>query len=87
MHPDGFLMGLSSIAWREAWKYGERAFRYCRLDTGHALAAISYAASTLGLRVSMLSEATDGGVRSLYHLAIGVPLDDPRITTHPPYSR
>ena len=28
-HPPGaFLIGLSSIHWREAWKYGERAFRY-----------------------------------------------------------
>ena len=25
-----FLIGLSSIHWREAWKYGERAFRYCQ---------------------------------------------------------
>src|SRR5512143_11836 len=24
------LVGLSSIHWREAWKYGERAFRYCQ---------------------------------------------------------
>ena len=24
-----FLVGLSSVHWREAWKYGERAFRYC----------------------------------------------------------
>ena len=23
----GFLVGLTSIHWREAWKYGERAFR------------------------------------------------------------
>ncbi|MEC4674663.1 MAG: SagB/ThcOx family dehydrogenase, partial [Nitrospirota bacterium] len=23
-----FLVGLSSVHWREAWKYGERAFRY-----------------------------------------------------------
>ncbi|CCD96889.1 conserved hypothetical protein [Bradyrhizobium sp. ORS 375] len=41
-------LGLSSIHWREAWKYGERAFRYCQLDLGHALGAISYAAATLG---------------------------------------
>jgi len=34
--PDGARawVGLSSIHWREAWKYGERAFRYCQLDTG-----------------------------------------------------
>ena len=35
----GFDVALTSIAWREAWKYGERAFRYCNHDVGHALAA------------------------------------------------
>jgi len=30
-----FLLGLSAIPWREAWKYGERAWRYCLLDLGH----------------------------------------------------
>ncbi|WP_256360986.1 hypothetical protein [Methylomonas koyamae] len=38
---------MSSIHWREAWKYGERAFRYCQHDIGHALAALSYAAAGL----------------------------------------
>lgn len=41
-------LGLSSIHWREAWKYGERAFRYCQLDLGHAIGAVSYAAAALG---------------------------------------
>lgn len=41
-------LGLSSIAWREAWKYGERAFRYVQLDLGHALGAVRYAAACLG---------------------------------------
>jgi SagB-type dehydrogenase family enzyme len=41
-------LGLSSIQWREAWKYGERAFRYCQLDVGHALGALRYAAAALG---------------------------------------
>jgi SagB-type dehydrogenase family enzyme len=41
-------VGLSSIHWREAWKYGERAFRYCQLDIGHALGALRYAAGALG---------------------------------------
>jgi SagB-type dehydrogenase family enzyme len=27
---------LTSIVWREAWKYGERAYRYCLHDIGHA---------------------------------------------------
>ncbi|HEY3431586.1 MAG TPA: ankyrin repeat domain-containing protein [Rhodocyclaceae bacterium] len=39
---------LTSIPWREAWKYGERAFRYCQLDVGHAQAALAYAAALLG---------------------------------------
>jgi nitrogenase-associated protein len=47
-HPPGLWIGLTSIHWREAWKYGERAFRYCQLDVGHALAALRYAAGLLG---------------------------------------
>ncbi|NWG72989.1 MAG: nitroreductase, partial [Parvularculaceae bacterium] len=37
-----------SIHWREAWKYGERAFRYCQLDIGHAIGALGYDAGVLG---------------------------------------
>jgi SagB-type dehydrogenase family enzyme len=37
---EGFLIGISSIFWRESWKYGERAFRYCNHDAGHALACV-----------------------------------------------
>lgn len=39
---------LTSVMWREAWKYGERSFRYCQLDTGHAAGALRYAAAVLG---------------------------------------
>ena len=47
--PEGsFLVGLSSVHWREAWKYGERAFRYCQHDVGHALATLRIAAAALG---------------------------------------
>ena len=49
------LLGLTSIAWREAWKYGERAYRYVQLDVGHALGAVRYAAALLGWQVSLLS--------------------------------
>ena len=45
---------LTSVMWREAWKYGERAFRYCQLDLGHVLAAVSYAATLLGWRAQLL---------------------------------
>lgn len=49
-----FLVGLSSIHWREAWKYGERAFRYCQHDLGHALAALRMSAAALGWRLILL---------------------------------
>ncbi|KAF6152620.1 hypothetical protein GIB67_013067 [Kingdonia uniflora] len=49
-----FLVGLSSIFWREAWKYGERAFRYCNHDVGHAIGAVVVAAAELGWDVKML---------------------------------
>jgi len=42
------LIGLTSIHWREAWKYGERAFRYSELDLGHAVGAVALAAAGLG---------------------------------------
>ncbi|MGA3023982.1 MAG: SagB/ThcOx family dehydrogenase [Bryobacteraceae bacterium] len=39
---------LTSIAWREAWKYRDRAYRYCLLDVGHAWQALALAARALG---------------------------------------
>ena len=56
---NGFLIGLSSIYWREAWKYGERAYRYCNHDVGHALGAITIAASSLGWGAELVDSLTD----------------------------
>jgi len=61
----GLLLGLSSIHWREAWKYGERAYRYCQLDIGHAIACISYAAATLGWKISPHYETGDQALSAL----------------------
>ncbi|KAJ9556503.1 hypothetical protein OSB04_011117 [Centaurea solstitialis] len=53
--PEGsFLIGLSSVFWREAWKYGERAFRYCNHDVGHAIGAVAMAAAGNGWDVKIL---------------------------------
>ena len=52
--PGSFLVGLSSVPWREAWKYGERAFRYCQHDAGHALATLRIAAAALGWQMFLL---------------------------------
>jgi len=67
--PDGsFFVGLSSVHWREAWKYGERAFRYCQHDVGHALASLRIAAAALGWRLVLLDSVSDGTLSSLLGL-------------------
>lgn len=66
--PDTFFAGLASIHWREAWKYGERAYRYCNHDAGHALAALSYAAAALGWRVVPLEDLASDDVAALLGL-------------------
>ena len=52
--PGAFLFGLTSVHWREAWKYGERAFRYCNHDVGHAIGTARIAAATLGWNMALL---------------------------------
>ncbi|MBI4385002.1 MAG: nitroreductase family protein [Nitrospinae bacterium] len=64
--PGTFLAGLTSIHWREAWKYGERAFRYCQHDVGHALAAYRVASATLGWNAVLLEEMDDPGLSRLF---------------------
>lgn len=65
LHSDGFLVALTSIFWREAWKYGERAFRYCQHDVGHALAALSFSANLLGWKVTWLNAVSDEEIARL----------------------
>lgn len=67
----GFLIGLSSIHWREAWKYGERAFRYCQHDIGHALAAIRVAAAALGWQAQLLEHWGDDQIAAVLGLDRG----------------
>jgi SagB-type dehydrogenase family enzyme len=64
----GFLVGLSSVYWREAWKYGERAFRYCQHDAGHAIGALRIAAATLGWSARVLDEVSDASIEALLGL-------------------
>ena len=67
--PEGsFFVGLSSVHWREAWKYGERAFRYCQHDVGHALASLRIAAAALGWRLVLQDSVSDGILSSLLGL-------------------
>jgi nitroreductase len=64
----GVLVGLASIHWREEWKYGERAYRYCQHDAGHALAALRYAAGALGWSIELLDEWGDADLAGLLGL-------------------
>ena len=68
-YPHGsFVAGLSSIHWREAWKYGERAYRYCQHDVGHALGCLRIAAAALGWRLQLLDRTPDQAIAGLLGL-------------------
>lgn len=64
----GLLLALSDIPWREAWKYGERAYRYCQLDAGHALAGLAIAASALGWQLRVLRGVDDAALDAVFGL-------------------
>ena len=63
--PTSCSMALTSIHWREAWKYGERAFRYCQHDLGHAIAALVVAAAMHGWHARMVPAWSHRAVASL----------------------
>ena len=67
------LVGLTSIHWRESWKYGERAFRYCHHDAGHAIGSFAVSAAGLGWEAKLLEGVTDSDLAALLgvHLQTG----------------
>ncbi len=68
-----FVVGLSSVLWREEWKYGERSFRYCQHDVGHAIGAVAVAAAALGWRVRALDELATEDVERVLGAGSGAP--------------
>lgn len=68
------LVGLTSIQWRESWKYGERAFRYCHHDVGHAIGSVAVSAAGLGWETRLLESVTDAELAVLLgvHTQAGV---------------
>jgi SagB-type dehydrogenase family enzyme len=62
---DVLFVALTSIHWREAWKYGERAFRYCQHDLGHAVAALSVAGGLVGWRAALLPAWADRAIAAV----------------------
>ncbi|MBF0446867.1 MAG: SagB/ThcOx family dehydrogenase [Magnetococcales bacterium] len=72
--PDGlFFVALTTIHGRESWKYGERAFRYCQLNLGHAEMAFRVAASVLGWQAVLLDESEDAELIGLLGLQVPLP--------------
>lgn len=69
--PPPLVVCLTSIFWREAWKYRERSFRYCNLDAGHAVAAVSLAAAINGWQARVLFEFPDADLESCLGIAGG----------------
>ncbi len=62
------LIALTSIYWRESWKYGERAFRYCNHNVGHAIGAVAFSAATLGWRAQLIETVGDDDLSLLLGL-------------------
>jgi SagB-type dehydrogenase family enzyme len=59
---------LTSIAWREAWKYRDRAYRYCLHDIGHAWQALALAAQAMGCDSLAVRDFPDDEVAQLLRL-------------------
>lgn len=73
------LLALTSIYWRESWKYGERAFRYCNHDVGHAVGAIALSAAMLGWRARLVQTVSDAQLSAL----LGVDRQEGAEAEHP----
>lgn len=65
---ESFIVGLSSVVWREVWKYGERAFRYTQLDAGHAWQSFVVSAKLLGWDITRLDNVSHNDITRLLGL-------------------
>jgi len=60
---------LTTIAWREAWKYQSRAYRYCLHDLGHAWESLALAARAMGCEASAAGTFEDDVIAGRFELA------------------
>tara|TARA_B100000315_G_C14587999_1_gene594188 strand:+ start:3512 stop:5047 length:1536 start_codon:yes stop_codon:yes gene_type:complete len=60
---------ITTIVWREAWKYRKRAFRYCLLDAGHVEAALRTAGAQVGWISNACRTFDDESMTSLFGLS------------------
>ncbi len=64
-----FTLVLSAIYRKSAWKYEERAYRYCLLDAGHVAANAVAAGGALGLASRPIGRFDDARLGALLQLA------------------
>jgi SagB-type dehydrogenase family enzyme len=55
----------TAVFWRSSWRYGDRAYRRCLLDTGHVLGNLDIVAPRLGLGVTAVGGFVDAEVAEL----------------------
>jgi SagB-type dehydrogenase family enzyme len=60
---------LTTIVWREAWKYQSRAYRYSLHDLGHAWQSLSLAATAMGCEARAVGSFDDERVAKRFGLA------------------
>ena len=63
---------VSSLFWRSAWRYGNRAYRYAALDAGHVVENLVQCASGLGIQTVVRLQLNERNTREL----IGCPAGD-----------
>lgn len=68
--PAPIVFVLTSIVWREVWKYGERAYRYCLHDIGHAWQALALSARAIGCDTFAFGSFVDDEVARLCRLSM-----------------
>ena len=62
------LFLLTSAAWREEWKYRDRAYRYCLHDLGHAWQSLALAAGSMGCETLAFGQFVDEQVARVCRL-------------------
>jgi len=70
------LIAVTTIYWRNAWKYGDPGFRYTHQDVGHYIGALGFACAAEGARVALLEGLADDDIACLLGLRPGAPADD-----------
>ena len=56
---NSIVLGITSIVWRNAWKYGDPGFRYTHHDVGHQISSFAFAAAAQNASVVLLDSLTD----------------------------